>query len=192
RGRRTGLRGVRGTGLRGVRRTGLPPGTMGPPHSWPRACRPTSSCSIAIRAFAGPGTATDDAVRARARFVCARRPWHDWGMDALLLIDTDDASYPNDDAIETLGEIVTPTGPVGGVLIFATTKEGLAEPPDEELSVFVPDEEDLVLRSDNPDIFEGINDLAPGLHDMAVDRIVITGADDALGAVYASAMAALV
>src|SRR5699024_3255523 len=73
-----------------------------------------------------------------------------------------------------------------------STKESLADTPDEELSVFVPDEEDLVLRSDNPDIFEGINDLAPGLHDMAVDRIVIAGADDALGAVYASAMAALV
>ena len=113
-------------------------------------------------------------------------------MDALLLIDTDDASYPNDDAMETLGDIVTRTRAVGGVLIFASTKESLADTPDEELSVFVPDEEDLVLRSDNPDIFEGINDLAPGLHDMAVDRIVIAGADDAPGAVYASAMAALV
>ena len=113
-------------------------------------------------------------------------------MDALLLIDTDDASYPNDDAMETLGDIVTRTRAVGGVLIFASTQENLADTPDDELSVFVPDEEDLVLRSDNPDIFEGINDLAPGLHDMAVDRIVIAGADDALGAVYASAMAALV
>src|SRR5699024_2369495 len=86
----------------------------------------------------------------------------------------------------------TRTRAVGGVLIFASTKESLADNPDEELSVFVPDAEDLVLRSDNPDIFEGINDLAPGLHDMAIDRIVIAGADDAPVAVYASAMAALV
>lgn len=113
-------------------------------------------------------------------------------MDALLLIDTDDASYPSDDAMETLGDIVTRTRAVGGVLIFASTKEDLADTPDEELSIFVPDEEDLVLRSDNPDIFEGVSDLAAGLHDMAVDRIVIAGGDDAPGAVYASAMAALV
>ncbi|WP_209324268.1 isochorismatase family protein [Brevibacterium renqingii] len=113
-------------------------------------------------------------------------------MDALLLIDTDDASYPNDDAMETLGDIVTRTRAVGGVLIFASTKESLAETPDEELSVFVPDEEDLVLRSEGPDVFDSISDLAPGLHDMAVDRIVIAGADAAPGAVYASAMAALV
>src|SRR5690625_7054253 len=100
-------------------------------------------------------------------------------MDALLLIDTDDASYPNDDAMETLGDIVTRTRAVGGVLIFASTQENLADTPDDELSVFVPDEEDLVLRSDNPDIFEGINDLDPGLHDITVDGIVIAGADDA-------------
>ncbi|MGO2859648.1 MAG: hypothetical protein ACTIC1_00725 [Brevibacterium sp.] len=113
-------------------------------------------------------------------------------MDALLLIDTDDASYPSDDAMEILGDIVTRTRAVGGVLIFVSTKEDLAETEDEELSIFVPDEEDLVLRSDNPDIFEGVGDLAAGLHDMAVDRIVFAGADDAPGAVYASAMAAIV
>src|SRR5699024_4343329 len=94
--------------------------------------------------------------------------------------------------METLGEIVMWTRTVDSVIIFASTNECLADTPDEELIVFVPDEEDLVLRSDNPDIFEVINDLAPGLHDMAVDRIVIAGADDAPGAVYASAMAALV
>src|SRR5699024_4599869 len=54
---------------------------------------------------------------------------------------------------------------------------GLAETPDEELSIFVPGEDDLVLRSDGPDIFEGVDDLAAGLHDMAVDRIIIAGAD---------------
>ncbi|UVI35882.1 hypothetical protein [Brevibacterium spongiae] len=98
-------------------------------------------------------------------------------MDALLLIDTDDASYPSDDAMETLGDIVTRTRAVGGVLIFASTKEDLAETPDEELSIFVPDEEDLVLRSNGPDVFEGVDDLAAGLHDLAVDRIIIAGAD---------------
>jgi hypothetical protein len=113
----------------------------------------------------------------RAQFEGVGGTWHDWSMDALLLIDTDDASYPSDEAMETLGDIVTRTRAVGGVLIFASTKEGLAETPDEELSIFVPSEDDLVLRSDGPDIFEGVDDLAAGLHDMAVDRIIIAGAD---------------
>ncbi|WP_169253536.1 hypothetical protein [Brevibacterium sp. 'Marine'] len=98
-------------------------------------------------------------------------------MDALLLIDTDDASYPSDDAMETLGDIVTRTRAVGGVLIFASTKADLVDTPDEELSIFVPDEEDLVLRSESPDVFEGVDDLAAGLHDLSVDRIIIAGAD---------------
>ncbi|MGJ5725054.1 hypothetical protein ACSBQT_11800 [Brevibacterium sp. H602] len=98
-------------------------------------------------------------------------------MDALLLIDTDDASYPSDDAMETLGDIVTRTRAVGGVLIFASTKADLADTPDGELSIFVPDEEDLVLRSKSPDVFEGVDDLAAGLHDLSVDRIIIAGAD---------------
>lgn len=113
-------------------------------------------------------------------------------MDALLLIDTDDTGFTSQEAIETLGGIVGRTRAVGGVLIFASTKEELADREDAEISVYGPDEEDLVLRSDNPDIFEGVEDLAAGLHDMAVDRIVIAGLDDDPGAVWASAMAGLV
>lgn len=108
-------------------------------------------------------------------------------MDALLLIDTDDASYPSDDAMETLGDIVTRTRAVGGVLIFASTKDELVDTPDEELSIFVPDEEDLVLRSESPDVFEGVDDLAAGLHDLSVDRIIIAGADATVGVPGASA-----
>lgn len=113
-------------------------------------------------------------------------------MDALLLIDTDDTSFPSDDTAETLGDIVGRTRAVGGVLIFVSTKDELVDVDDEDLSIFGPDEEDLVLRSENPDVFEGVDDLAPGLHDMAVDRIVIAGGDDGPGSVWASAMAALV
>lgn len=98
-------------------------------------------------------------------------------MDALLLIDTDDASYTSDENAEILVDIVGRTRAVGGVLIFASTTDGLDDIDDEELSIFVPDEEDLVLRSESPDVFEGISDLAPGLHDMAIDRIVIAGGD---------------
>ena len=98
-------------------------------------------------------------------------------MDALLLIDTDDASYTSDENAEILVDIVGRTRAVGGVLIFASTKDELVDIDDEELSIFVPDEEDLVLRSESPDVFEGISDLAPGLHDMAIDRIVIAGGD---------------
>ncbi|NNV08369.1 hypothetical protein ETC03_19355, partial [Geobacillus sp. MMMUD3] len=76
-------------------------------------------------------------------------------MDALLLIDTDDTGFTSDQAIETLGGIVGRTRAVGGVLIFASTKDELTDREDAEISVFGPDEEDLVLRSDNPDIFEG-------------------------------------
>lgn len=113
-------------------------------------------------------------------------------MDALLLIDTDDASFTSDDTAETLGDIVGRTRAVGGVLIFASTKDELVEVDGEDLSIFGPDEEDLVLRSQSPDVFDGINDLAPGLHDMAVDRIVIAGGDAEPGSVWASAMAGLV
>lgn len=113
-------------------------------------------------------------------------------MDALLLIDTDDASFTSDDTAEVLGDIVGRTRAVGGVLIFVSTKDDLIDVDDEDLSIFGPDEEDLVLRSENPDVFEGVGDLAPGLHDMAVDRIVIAGGDDGPGSVWASAMAALV
>ena len=98
-------------------------------------------------------------------------------MDALLLIDTDDASYTSDENAEILVDIVGRTRTVGGVLIFASTKDELVDVDDEELSIFVPDEEDLVLRSEKPDVFDGIRDLAPGLHDMGVDRIVIAGGD---------------
>lgn len=98
-------------------------------------------------------------------------------MDALLLIDTDDASYTSDDHAEILVDIVGRTRTVGGVLIFASTKDELVDIDDEELSIFVPDEEDLVLRSEKSDVFDGIRDLAPGLHDMGVDRIVIAGGD---------------
>ncbi|MCF2572016.1 hypothetical protein [Brevibacterium sp. UCMA 11754] len=98
-------------------------------------------------------------------------------MDALLLIDTDDASYTSDENAEILVDIVGRTRTVGGVLIFASTKDELVDVDDEELSIFVPDEEDLVLRSEKPDVFDGIRDLAPGLHDMGIDRIVIAGGD---------------
>lgn len=102
-------------------------------------------------------------------------------MDALLLIDTDDASYISDENAEILVDIVGRTRAVGGVLIFASTKDELVDIDDEELSIFVPDEEDLVLRSEKSDVFDGIRDLAPGLHDMGVDRIVIAGGDIASG-----------
>ncbi|WP_309133120.1 hypothetical protein [Brevibacterium sp.] len=113
-------------------------------------------------------------------------------MDALLLIDTDDISFTSEEAAETLSGIVGRARAVGGVLIFASTSDEVADREDDELSVFVPDEEDLVLRSESPDIFEGVEDLAAGLHDLAVDRIVFAGADDGPGSVWASAMAALV
>src|SRR5690625_5326726 len=57
--------------------------------------------------------------------------------DALLLIDSDDARYPNDAAMETLGAMVARTRTVGGVLLYAWRRDGLAETAREELGAVV-------------------------------------------------------
>lgn len=113
-------------------------------------------------------------------------------MDALLLIDTDDLSFTSEPVADTLYDIVKRTRAVGGVLIFASTRAEVADRADAELSIYGPDEDDLVIRSDVPDVFEGVDDLAAGLHDLAVDRLVIAGADAGPGAVWSTAMAGLV
>lgn len=52
------------------------------------------------------------------------------------------------------------------------------------------EEDDLALSSPVADAFDGIDDLAPGLHDLSVDRLIIGGVDEAR-AVYHTAMAGL-
>ncbi len=57
-------------------------------------------------------------------------------------------------------------------------------------SVLGTTEDELVLVSAVPDAFEGVEDLAEGLDDLGVDRIIIAGSN-ARGAVLESAAAAL-
>ena len=51
--------------------------------------------------------------------------------------------------------------------------------------------DELVLVSEVPDAFEGIEDLAEGLDDLGVDRIIVAGSN-ARGALLDSSAAALV
>ncbi|SMY12083.1 isochorismatase family protein [Brevibacterium jeotgali] len=57
-------------------------------------------------------------------------------------------------------------------------------------SVLGTTEDELVLVSAAPDAFEGVEDLADGLDDLGVDRIIVAGSN-ARGAVLESAAAAL-
>lgn len=58
-------------------------------------------------------------------------------------------------------------------------------------TVFGTGEDELVLVTGNADAFEGIEELAPGLGDLGVNRVIVAGGD-ARGAVQETAMAALV
>ena len=57
-------------------------------------------------------------------------------------------------------------------------------------SVLGTTEDELVLVSEAPDAFEGIEDLAEGLDDLGVDRIIVAGSN-ARGALLESSAAAL-
>ncbi|WP_029088461.1 isochorismatase family protein [Brevibacterium album] len=82
----------------------------------------------------------------------------------------------------------------------APAADTAAEPDEEEAtgpaapvidSVFGTGEDELVLVTVNADAFEGIEELAPGLGDLGVNRVIVAGGD-ARGAVQETAMAALV
>lgn len=111
-----------------------------------------------------------------------------------MLIDTDDTRFDGPDG-EALSALLARVRTVGGVVVFATTGRPAA-PADGETpaqpreSVFGHGEEELAVHSDSADPFDSVEDLAPGLHDLSVDRIILAGSDTA-GAVRASADAAL-
>ncbi|GAA2096253.1 isochorismatase family protein [Brevibacterium salitolerans] len=58
-------------------------------------------------------------------------------------------------------------------------------------TVYGTGEDELVLVSEAPDAFEGVEELAEGLDDLGVDRLIVAGGDGR-GAVYQTSMAALV
>jgi len=87
-------------------------------------------------------------------------------MDALMLINVTDSTSP------LLNKAVV----AGGVVVEAFT--GDLEPQ----SVTDEDFDTLVVHSKVPDVFDGVDDLAPGLESMGVDRVIFVGdvADEAI------------
>ena len=73
----------------------------------------------------------------------------------------------------------------GGIVVEAFT--GDHEPQ----SVTDEDFDTLVVHSDVPDVFDGVDDLAPGLESMGVDRVIFVG-DTADEAIDQTATAAIV
>lgn len=58
-------------------------------------------------------------------------------------------------------------------------------------TVFGTGEDELVLVSEEPDAFEGVEELALGLDDLGIQRLIVAGSD-ARGALHDTAMAAIV
>lgn len=73
----------------------------------------------------------------------------------------------------------------GGIVVEAFT--GDREPR----SVTDEDFDTLVVHSDVPDVFDGVDDLAPGLESMGVDRVIFVG-DSTDEAIDQTATAAIV
>lgn len=124
-------------------------------------------------------------------------------MDALLIIDATRDQFPSSPP-QPLIDLVDRARGVGGVIVHVAP-EALGEDPadagvDERpgsLQLRSSDEDDdapeepqlridsavgtrddeLVLVSDVPDVFEGIDDLAEGLDDLGVDRIIVAGSN---------------
>ncbi|WP_237143134.1 isochorismatase family protein [Sediminivirga luteola] len=105
-------------------------------------------------------------------------------MDALMIVDP----APRDSeqvraADEALAPLVERVRRTGGVLVqVLDADDGPAPGPPEELSGYErsaiglgPD--DLIVASGLPDAFEGVPELAEGLEDIGVDRVVLTGHD---------------
>lgn len=126
-------------------------------------------------------------------------------MDALLLVDTTREHLPSP-APQPLIDLVDRARGVGGVIVHVADRavedgaveDGADRADDAEDadvqpqidSVLGTTADELVLVSALPDAFEGVEDLAEGLDDLGVDRIIIAGSN-ARGALLESAAAAL-
>ncbi|MDK8346022.1 isochorismatase family protein [Brevibacterium sp. UMB1308A] len=96
-------------------------------------------------------------------------------MDALMLMNVTDSQSP------VLSKAIV----AGGIVVEAFT--GDREPR----SVTDEDFDTLVVHSDVPDVFDGVDDLAPGLESMGVDRMIFVG-DSTDEAIDQTATAAIV
>ena len=113
-----------------------------------------------------------------------------------MLINTHESAVPTEPLIQLLGKARM----ADGVIAYATApaeESAFAEPVEGAAPVAAePTADDLILASPTPDAFESYDDLALGLQDMGIERLIVAGADSApdaegRGAVWATAAAAL-
>lgn len=138
--------------------------------------------------------------------------WHAERMDALMLLNTEESRTATKEIVPALDRLVRRARATGGVVVILSTDGRVAEAPAAEDEAEIVDFEDgeeedlpegpqpdsivgvtlddLGLVTSTPDAFDGIDDLAAGLHDTAVDRLVFLGVD-VDHAVYSTAMAGL-
>ena len=113
-----------------------------------------------------------------------------------MLINTHESAVPTEPLIQLLGKARMADGVIAYVTAPAE-ESAFAEPVEGAAPVAAePTADDLILASLTPDAFEAYDDLALGLQDMGIERLIVAGADsapDAEGrvAVWATAAAAL-
>lgn len=113
-----------------------------------------------------------------------------------MLINTHESAVPTEPLIQLLGKARMADGVIAYVTAPAE-ESAFAEPVEGGAPVAAePTADDLILASPTPDAFESYDDLALGLQDMGIERLIVAGADSApdaegRGAVWATAAAAL-
>ncbi len=113
-----------------------------------------------------------------------------------MLINTHESAVPTEPLIQLLGKARMADGVIAYVTAPAE-ESAFAEPVEGAAPVAAePTADDLILASATPDAFESYDDLALGLQDMGIERLIVAGADSApdaegRGAVWATAAAAL-
>ena len=113
-----------------------------------------------------------------------------------MLINTHESAVPTEPLIQLLGKARMADGVIAYVTAPAE-ESAFAEPVEGAAPVAAePTADDLILASPTPDAFGSYDDLALGLQDMGIERLIVAGADSApdaegRGAVWATAAAAL-
>lgn len=113
-----------------------------------------------------------------------------------MLINTHESAVPTEPLIQLLGKARMADGVIAYVTAPAE-ESAFAEPVEGAAPVAAePTADELILASLTPDAFEAYDDLALGLQDMGIERLIVAGADSApdaegRGAVWATAAAAL-
>ncbi|MGW9825724.1 nicotinamidase-related amidase [Brevibacterium pityocampae] len=109
-------------------------------------------------------------------------------MDALMVMNTEETRAEATGITDVIADLISRARATGGVVAFvsAPVAPGAPELPESVFEVG----DDLGLVSESADAFDGVDDLAAGLHDLAVDRIIIGGVD-VQEAIRHTAMAAL-